>query len=147
MRALIFLGLVSIGCGASTAAPASRTQLVAPDKLGEAEYADAASRYQRACDAGSPQGCGYLGFMYDNGYGVPQDVGLAVTLTERACDEGDAYGCAYLGYLHQVGRGVAHDAGRAAALFRKACDGEDRSGCLLLGIMYKTGSGVPEDPE
>jgi TPR repeat protein len=119
----------------------------APDHLQPAQYAAAARAYHSACEAGSAQACGYLGFMYDNGFGVRSDMHEAVALSERGCNAGGAFGCAYLGYLFQLGRGVATDATRAAALFRKACDGSDTSGCLLLGIMYKTGAGVPEDAE
>jgi hypothetical protein len=143
-----WLLLLWLGC-AGGAAPVAQAALehVEPDHLQPGQYDAAAKAYRNACETGSAQACGYLGFMYDNAFGVRQDLRQAVALSERGCDEGGAYGCAYLGYLFQMGRGVATDAKRAAALFRKACDGSDTSGCLLLGIMYKTGAGVPQDFE
>ncbi|HMI92780.1 MAG TPA: hypothetical protein VK509_15495, partial [Polyangiales bacterium] len=88
------------GCGA--AGGTVMKTMRAPDNLRPEEYTPAVNLYQRECSAGDATGCGYLGFMYDNGFGVDKDVGMGVELTERACGEGSAYGCAYLGYLHRL---------------------------------------------
>jgi len=144
----VFVLALCASCGGSSEVRSDKhLAQTPPDHLQPEEYVAAARDYRRACDDGTAQACGYLGFMYDNGQGVQVDVTTAVSLSTRACAEAGAYGCAYLGYLYQVGRGVPQDAARAATLYRKACDGEDSSGCLLLGIMYKTGSGVGRDSE
>jgi hypothetical protein len=139
------MSVLVAACGASS--PAESGVLRPPDNLKRDEHAGEVGRYRRACDDGSAEACGYLGFMYDNGFGVPSDIALAVDLCERACADGAAYGCAYLGYLHRLGRGVPQDDARAATLFRRACDDDDLDGCMGLAIMYKSGSGVPRDLE
>jgi TPR repeat protein len=49
--------------------------------------------YQHACEQGDGPGCNSLGFMYEKGDMVKQDLGLAVQLYKRSCDLGTTYGC------------------------------------------------------
>jgi TPR repeat protein len=84
------LGLCA-GCGgAGSVRPDKQLAQTPPDRLHPEEYAQAARDYQRACDGGTAQACGYLGFMYDNGQGVEADVTRAVDLSTRACSEAGA---------------------------------------------------------
>ena len=43
---------------------------------------------EKACDAGSPDGCVGAGVYYENGWGVRKDLGRAVALYQKACDGG-----------------------------------------------------------
>src|SRR5262245_5448406 len=99
MRGVIGFVLCASCAGANAERRPDELARVPPDQLHAQDYSAAVRDYRRACDAGTAQACGYLGFMYDNGQGVEADVALAVDLSTRACTDGGAYGCAYLGYL------------------------------------------------
>jgi len=55
--------------------------------------ARAAQLYERACDAGSGTGCGFLGDMYLKGRGVKKDKSRATVLWRKACQLGWAQAC------------------------------------------------------
>src|SRR5689334_22449971 len=88
-----------IGCGSSAAASGKGKAFGPPEHLAREQYEQATAYYERACDQGKADACGYLGFMYDNGFGVDSDLEHALDLSEQACGDGSAFGCAYLGYL------------------------------------------------
>jgi TPR repeat protein len=48
----------------------------------------------------------YLGFMYANGYGVPQDDQAAVKWYRLAAEQGDAFAQYNLGVMYDNGQGV-----------------------------------------
>ena len=50
-----------------------------------------------------------LGFMYENGLGVPQDFVPAADLYERAAEQGNAQAQALLGLMYDKGHGVKLD--------------------------------------
>lgn len=50
-----------------------------------------------------------LGFMYDNGYGVPQDYQEAIAWYRRAADQGNARAQYNLGHMYDKGDGVPRD--------------------------------------
>ena len=59
-----------------------------------------------ACDAKSYRACSYLGLMYEDGHGVPQNIVRAIGLFSRACDNGDGKGCNDLAILYDHGQGL-----------------------------------------
>ena len=63
------------------------------------ELAPAASR-------GNPRAQGQLGFMYENGFGVPQNYAAAADLYQGAAVQGDVFAQSRLGLSYDKGHGV-----------------------------------------
>jgi TPR repeat protein len=108
-------------------------------------FSQAATLYQKACDAGERRGCTNLGLMYYNADGMPKDLDRAAGLFKRACDEGGTGGCMNLGLMYVRGESVAKDPHRAAELFERACDTKVAVACTNLGLMYARGENLPQD--
>lgn len=104
----------------------------------------------KSCTAGDALACGWAGFQFEEGHGVPVDPVRAAELYQKGCDggNGDLDSCTGLGSLYRKGAGVPRDPARAAELYQKACIGgeEDFEGCTWLGILYNDGIGVPRNP-
>jgi len=62
----------------------------------------------------------YLGFMYANGLGVPQNDRKAFEWFQKAAEQGDADAQARLGGMYYKGQGVIRDRQKGCALFRAA---------------------------
>ncbi len=103
------------------------------------------AKCQQACADGNAVACSALGFVYEEGLGVPKDAARAATLYRQACDQGNALGCLNLGRLNEEGLGVSKDLARAALLYERACDGRSALGCSILGRLHRVGSGVAPD--
>lgn len=95
---------------------------------------DAAHRAEAAPSQG--QADNDLGVARVNGYGVPQDDGVALQLFARACSAGSADGCSNQGALIERGRGTRLDIGGAMLLYRRACEERSAIGCSNLGALY-----------
>jgi len=93
------------------------------------DYAKALGLFRQACDQHSAEGCGLLGYMYENGKGVDTNVGKAVQLYSQACDGSGPLACYNLGQMYEDGRGVDKDVSRAGQLYKQACAGGDTQGC------------------
>jgi len=74
----------------------------------------------KRCSGGDAASCAMLGFMYEEGKGVPIDGEQALGFYERACEAGDPDGCAGLGFLYGRGVGVKVDKDRAERLLSAA---------------------------
>jgi uncharacterized protein len=66
-----------------------------------------------------------LGFCYDNGHGVIEDMAEAVKYYRRAADAGHAGALFNLGLCYANGHGVAEDKAAAVDYYRRAADAED----------------------
>jgi TPR repeat protein len=55
---------------------------------------------------GNPRAQALLGFMYENGFGVPQAYDAAADLYQKAAVQGDAFAQARLGLIYDKGHGV-----------------------------------------
>ena len=93
--------------------------LAAPVMAGPLEDADAAyykgdyttalRLYRPLADKGNVDAQHNLGFMYENGRGVPQDYVQAVAWYRKAADHGDAVAQFNLGFMYENGQGVPQD--------------------------------------
>jgi TPR repeat protein len=115
--------------------------------------------YQEACDAGIAKACTNLGFMYENGKGVPVDLEAAARLyrlgcNTRACGAPNILGCVNLGRSYRDGIGVKEDQVEATRLFRSICekgspdadDAEDIArACSNAGTRMVSGKGTSPD--
>ena len=86
-----------------------------------------------------------LGVRYEDGQGVPKDVGKAADLYQKAANQGHAGAQFNLGLLYVYGRGVSKDLGKAAELFQKAANQGHAGAQNNLAWLYENGWGVPQD--
>lgn len=98
------------------------------------DYAIAARELLPAAEAGDVRAQGVLGFMYDDGLGVPHDDDAAAGWYLRAARQGDPVAQENLGIMHADGDGVPRDYVRAFVWFSRAAagfpPGADREGAL-----------------
>jgi TPR repeat protein len=85
-----------------------------------------------------------LGWLFENGNGVPQDYIKAEQLYRKAA-EGFTRAPTNLGILYQNGNWVEKDLTKAAELYRKAADQGFAPAQTNLGVLYETGNGVEKD--
>lgn len=86
-----------------------------------------------------------LGFMYDQGKGVPQDYQEAVMWYRKAAEQGQAGAQFSLGLMYDQGQGVPQDYQEAVIWYRKAAEQGHDDAQFNLGLMYAQGHGVIQD--
>ena len=86
-----------------------------------------------------------LGWMYEDGTGVPQDFTEAARLYRLAAAQGHAAAQFNLGGMCKDGTGVPQDFTEAARLYRLAAAQGHAGGQYNLGAMHHNGTGVPQD--
>jgi TPR repeat protein len=86
------------------------------DALGRATAAFSRGDYINSANAlaplalrGNARAQARLGFLYENGFGVPQSYDAAADLYLRAAAQGDAFGQSRLGLIYDKGHGVPQD--------------------------------------
>lgn len=84
------------------------------------DVAAAAHYFEKEAAAGDAVAQVNLGWMYNEGRGVPRDYKKAVELYSKAAETGFAPGQAYLATAYTEGKGVDKDFHKAVDLFRKA---------------------------
>jgi TPR repeat protein len=94
---------------------------------------------------GDAQAQSYLGMMYRDGQGVPQDYGKAFDLFHKAANQDYAPAQFFLAEMYGNGLGVQQDYTLAATWYRKAADQGFVNAEFVLGVMYHDGQGVPQD--
>ena len=109
------------------------------------EYDKALECYEKAAKHGHANAQCNLGYMYENGRGVPQDYAKAVEWYRKAAEQGYASAQYNLGVMYANGHGVAQDYAKAAEWYRKAAEQGHASAQYNLGDMYANGHGVPQD--
>jgi TPR repeat protein len=113
----------------ATVSPSGLSKAAEP-KL--ADQGDAAAQYN-------------LGVQYEDGQGVPQDLGKAAELYQKAANQGHAAAQYNLALLYAHGEGVPQDLGKAAELYQKAANQGHAAAQNNLGLLYEHGEGVPKD--
>ena len=109
------------------------------------DYATAFKEFLPLATQGAPAAQSNVGFLYQEGLGVPQDYKEAVRWFHLAAGQGNAYAQVSLGRACQDGRGVPQDYTEAAKWYRLAAEQGDASGQSNLGFQYVQGQGVPQD--
>ena len=97
----------------------------------------AASLLQRACEAGDPEGCVWLGLLV--GPMSHSDSDRAARLFRDACDHGAADGCFNLAWSYLDGEGVEFDVGKARQLLLKTCELKHARACTVFGQFTEYG--------
>lgn len=108
--------------------------------------ADELDLYSRAAARGDTFAEGMLGEMYAWGYGVAEDIPLAISLLRKAAEAGDAAAQDDLGTIYFKGHGVPRDERTAVSLYRKAAEQGLPQGEHDLAEMYMYVDGV-KDPK
>jgi TPR repeat protein len=107
------------------------------------DYAAALRLFRPLAEQGNAVAQADLGFMYYNGWGIPQNYSEALRWFRKAAAQGDASGQRGLGVMYFGGEGVRQSYSEAAKLFRSAADQGDAGAQNDLGAMYANGQGVP----
>lgn len=107
----------------------------ADELLKKGNFSEAAIFYEKACNAGSADDCGFLGVLYAEGKRVEQNYSKAENLLGKGCNKGNPKFCVFLGTLYMEGKGVKQDLSKAEQLFEKACKAGENSGCEGLQIL------------
>jgi len=106
---------------------------------------EAARWFKEAVKQGHVPSLNHLATLYEQGQGVPKDLGAAFHLRHQAADRGDAIAEAMLGGMYADGRGVVRNDVEAVKWYRKAAEQGYFFAQSRLGAMYRDGRGVPED--
>ena len=83
--------------------------------------------------------------QYADGFGVEQDLAVAVSWYRKAAENGYALAQLALARCLSKGLGVAPDQGEALEWFRKAAAGGDSSALCHLGNCFEIGYALPKD--
>lgn len=91
------------------------------------DYQKARDFYQKSCSLDYGEGCGNLGYLYDNGLGVTQNDFYANSYYRKACYLNNATACNNLGI--QYAKGESKNYQEALDFYKKACDLGNENGC------------------
>jgi TPR repeat protein len=108
ISSLILLVILSIGAGAARPARAD-TFAQASAAYARGDYVRAASALSLLAQRGNARAQALLGFLYENGFGVPQAYDAAADLYQQAAMQGDSFGQSRLGLIYDKGHGVPQD--------------------------------------
>jgi TPR repeat protein len=86
-----------------------------------------------------------LGYCYQSGSGVDQNLSTANEWYERAAKQGHVDAQYKLGYSYQVGRGVPINLDSALQWYKKAAENGDSDALFDVGMIYATGQGAKAD--
>jgi TPR repeat protein len=86
------------------------------------DYATAMGLLRPLAEQGNDRAQVNLGWMYENGRGVPQDHAQAAFWYRKAAEQGNAHAQSNLGAMYANGQGVPQDYAQAVAWFHKAAD-------------------------
>lgn len=92
-----------------------------------------------------PKAQNYMGYMYLNGRGVPQNFDEAFKWFNASAQQGFGLGEYNLGRLYLSGKGVASDKKEALKWLSLAAGQGEGFALLDLGSMYRKGDGVKRD--
>jgi TPR repeat protein/uncharacterized caspase-like protein len=112
---------------------------------GRGDYTLALAWYRRAADLGSADAACDLGWLYQNGLGVPADLQQAAAWYRRAAQAGHVMAANNLGVLYKNGLGVERDYTEALRWYRKAAEAGNAEAENNIGVMYNDGLGVSRD--
>ena len=106
------------------------------------DYKQAAKWWLKSAEQGDAEAQYYLGFMYENGQGVPQDYKQAAKWYLKSAEQGDADAQYNLGIMYESGQGLPQDYKQAAKWWLKSAEQGHAEAQYNLGIMYENGLGV-----
>ncbi|EKY03171.1 Sel1 repeat protein [Neisseria sp. oral taxon 020 str. F0370] len=112
------------------------------------DYAAALPLFRQSAAMGNLKAPRYIGLMYLNGSGLPQDPAQAFAQFQAAADKGDITSQYWLGWCYENGRGTAQNYAQALRWYAVSAQRGDHVSApamLALGRMHEQGKGVPAD--
>ena len=113
--------------------------------VGQRDFSLALKYFQDAAKQGNSKAQQGLGFLYEQGFGVPQDYQKAFDLYVQSAGQGFSGAQNNLGYMYQEGKGVPQDYAKAVYWYQKAAEQGNWRGQTNLAFMYFNGLGVEQD--
>ena len=108
-------------------------------------YATALRAWLPMAEAGNAEAQNNVGYMYEEGLGVPQNYLLAMNWYRQAADSGLAEAQHNMGMLYHHGYGVAENLGEAFRWFKMAAEQELAESEYMLGLAFENGEGTELD--
>jgi TPR repeat protein len=108
------------------------------------KYEPALKWFEKAADKGDFAAINWVGWIYENGLGLPTDNAQAVSWFHKAADKGFAPSETNLAWCYQNGLGVSVDVAQAVDLYQKAAAQGNDSAEINLGYLYEKGTGVAQ---
>ena len=108
-------------------------------------YATAMRAWLPMAEAGNPEAQNNVGYMYEEGLGVPQNYLLAMNWYRQAADNGLAEAQHNMGMLYHHGYGVAENLGEAFRWFKLAAEQELAESEYMLALAFENGEGTELD--
>ena len=139
----LFVGIVTVLL--VSASPVHADLDTGWDAFDAGDYATAIAEWQPLANKGDPEAQTYMGYLYENGLGVPQDYAEAADWYRAAAEQGNAFAQGNLGYLYENGLGVPQNYGAAAQWYQRGADQGYDYAQGSLGYLYENGLGVPQD--
>ena len=115
--------------------------------LEEGRYGQALPWFEVAANQGHVTAQNDLGYMYDMGLGVNQDLEKAVALYRKAAAQGCGQALLNLGWCYEHGIGVVKDEKEAFLLYSKSSEAGNYIAKARIAQCYYDGIGVEEDKE
>ena len=109
------------------------------------DYTNAFEWFEKAANQGFAEAQCSLGWMYENGEGIPQDGQKAVKWYKKAVEQGDKKAAYNLGVIYGIGKLIDKDATRAVRWFKEAAEKGLIEAAYNLGEMYERGDDIPMD--
>jgi TPR repeat protein len=141
----------------SPAKPATKTPNTSGTNAGSAEfaqgkaaydrsdYAQAMEWYQKAAAHGNAEAENYIGWCYQNGFGVQKDFAEAMNWYKKAAAQGNSDAENNTGWFYQNGFGVQKDYAEAMKWYQKAAAQGNSEAENNTGWFYQNGFGVQKD--
>lgn len=108
-------------------------------------YATALRAWLPMAESGNPEAQNNVGYMYEEGLGVPQNYLMAMNWYRQAAENDLAQAQHNMGMLYHNGYGVAENLTEAFRWFSMAADQELAEAEYMLGLAYQSGQGTSLD--
>ena len=108
-------------------------------------YATALRAWMPMAEAGNAEAQNNVGYMYEEGLGVPQNYLMAMSWYRQAAESELAQAQHNMGMLYHHGYGVAENLTEAFRWFKMAADQELAESEYMLGLAYQSGDGTSLD--
>jgi TPR repeat protein len=109
------------------------------------DYVAAIQLYKPLAAKGNVDAQTNIGWMFQNGQGVPRDYDEAIKWYRLAATQGGAYAQVNLGVSYEYGNGVPKNDKEAVKWYRLATAQGLADAQNHLGVMYENGNGVPKN--
>jgi TPR repeat protein len=112
-------------------------------KVVQRDLATAIQYFKMSAENGSPEGQTIVGWMIENGIGIPMDL-MALRYYDLSSDQ-SPHSPALYGRWYQTGRGIPVDFTLAAEYFQKAEDPDNPIGSNDFSCCLERGEGLNKD--